>query len=87
MQFQILYKNSVKKELQKITQFYRVAIVRKIELLKNNPRPIGSAKLTGSVDLFRIRHGDYRVIYKIQNNVLTIIIIKVGHRRDIYKNR
>lgn len=85
MQFQLLYKSSVKKELKKITQLDRVAIVQKIELLKNNPRPIGSAKLKGSVDLFRIRYGDYRVIYQIQNNVLIIIIIKVGHRRGIYK--
>jgi mRNA interferase RelE/StbE len=84
--FKLLYKSSVKKELRKLAQADRIAIVQKIELLRSEPRPEGSAKLKGSRDLFRIRHGDYRVIYQIKKDVLVIIIIRVGHRRDIYKN-
>lgn len=86
MSFGLEYKSSVKKELRKLTRVDRVAIIEKIERLKNNPKPEGSAKLKGSQDLFRIRHGDYRVIYQIRKNVLLVIIIRVGHRRDIYKN-
>lgn len=86
MNFRIEYRNSVKKELQKLIHTDRVGIINKIEGLKANPKPEGSAKLKGSRDLFRIRHGDYRVIYQIKKNVLLIIIIRVGHRRDIYKN-
>ena len=86
MNFRIEYRSSVKKELRKLVHIDRVGIIGKIEGLKDNPKPEGSAKLKGSRDLFRIRHGDYRVIYQIKKNVLLIIIIRVGHRRDIYKN-
>ncbi len=86
MGFRLEYKSTVKKELRKLTQTDRLAIVKKIELLKKQPRPEGSAKLKGSRDLFRIRHGDYRVVYQIKKDVLIIIIIRIGHRRDIYKN-
>ncbi len=86
MSFRLEYKSSVKKELRKLTQHDRVTIVQKIELLKEDPTPEGSAKLKGSRDLFRIRHGDYRVIYQLQKDVLVIIIIRIGHRREIYKN-
>jgi len=86
MAFSLRYKSSVKKELRKLTQTDRIALVYKIELLRQEPRPEGSAKLKGSRDLFRIRHGDYRVIYQIRKNVLLIIIIRIGHRREIYKN-
>lgn len=86
MPYKLEYKSSVKKELRKLTKVDRLAIVQKIELLKQEPRPEGSAKLKGSRDLYRIRHGDYRVIYKTHNSVLTIMIIRIGHRREIYKN-
>lgn len=86
MAFRLEYKTSVKKELRRLTLHDRVAIVKKIELLKEVPKPEGSAKLKGSRDLFRIRHGDYRVIYQLQKGVLVIIIIRIGHRREIYKN-
>jgi mRNA interferase RelE/StbE len=85
MPYSLQYKKSVKKELRKLHSADRVIIIQKILLLKDNPRPKGSAKLKGSVDLFRIRHGDYRVVYQILNDVLVIIIIRVGHRREIYK--
>lgn len=86
MSFRLEYRSSVKKELHKLKHADRVVIIEKIERLKINPKPEGSAKLKGSRDLFRIRHGDYRIIYQIKKNVLLLIIIRVGHRRDIYKN-
>jgi mRNA interferase RelE/StbE len=86
MNYVLEYKSSVKKELRKLANHDRTAIVRKIENLKDNPLPEGSAKLKGSINLFRIRHGDNRIIYQLQNKVLLIIIIRIGHRREIYKN-
>lgn len=86
MTFTIKYRSSVKKELRKLSKIDRAAVIDRIEKLKNNPKPVGSAKLKGSTNLYRIRQGDYRVIYKIENDVLVIIIIRIGHRRDIYKN-
>jgi len=86
MTFALEYKSSVKKELRKLSRIDRILIVQKIELLKREPRPEGSAKLKGSRDLFRIRHGDYRVIYRVKKDILIIIIIRIGHRSEIYKN-
>jgi len=86
MTFALEYKSSVKKELRKLSRIDRILIVQKIELLKREPRPEGSAKLKGSRDLFRIRHGDYRVIYRVKKDILIIIIIRIGPRSEIYKN-
>lgn len=84
--FRLEYKSSVKKELRRLAKTDRAAIVHKIELLKYEPHPEGSAILKGSRDLYRIRHGDYRVIYRMQKSVLIITIIRIGHRRAIYEN-
>lgn len=86
MDYDIQYKSSVKKDLKKLNQSDRKSIVNKIEKLKKDPKPQGSAKLKGSADLYRIRQGDYRVIYRLANNVLVVVIIRIGHRSDIYKN-
>jgi mRNA interferase RelE/StbE len=57
----------------------------KIMLLGGNPRPPGSRKLEGSEDLFRIRSGDYRIIYQILDGSLLVVVIRVRHRRDVYR--
>lgn len=85
MNYELVYRNSVKKELRKLQHADRVIIIDKILRLKNEPNPDGSAKLKGSIDLYRIRHGNYRVVYQIKNKILTIVIITVGHRKDIYR--
>ena len=85
MNYELVYRNSVKKELRKLQHADRVIIIDKILRLKKEPNPNGSAKLKGSTDLYRIRHGNYRVVYQIKNKVLTIVIITVGHRKDIYR--
>ncbi len=59
-----------------------VAVMRDLE---KSPRPVGCVKLTGSNDLFRIRAGDYRIIYQIQDQRLVVLIVDVGHRREIYR--
>jgi mRNA interferase RelE/StbE len=57
----------------------------KIDALANNPRPHGVKKLEGSPDLYRARAGDYRIIYQIQDAVLLITVVKVAHRKDVYR--
>ena len=56
-----------------------------IEALAENPRPHGVKKLAGEENLYRIRVGDYRVIYKIQGEILVFLIVKIGHRREVYR--
>ncbi|VEP17086.1 hypothetical protein H1P_5470002 [Hyella patelloides LEGE 07179] len=59
-------------------------IIEIIELLALEPRPVGVVKLSATENLYRVRTGDYRIIYKIQDKFLLIVITKVGHRRDVY---
>lgn len=60
-------------------------IVTKIEKLKKDPLPHGCEKLEGHEDLYRICSGDYRVIYQFAKKRLIILIVKVGHRREVYR--
>jgi len=84
-EYKIFFKKSVEKDFKKIPKKYLLKILEKIEDLKDNPRPDGSEKLTG-YELYRIRQGIYRIVYSIQDNELTIWVVKVGHRKEIYKN-
>ena len=54
--------------------------------LADNPHPHGSIKLQGSHDLYRIRKGDFRIIYKIEDAVLIITVVRIGNRRDVYRD-
>ena len=82
--FEILFKESVWKDLRKTPKTHLKRILSRIEKMKDDPRPIGSEKLTGQ-ELYRVRQGKYRIIYSIQDNELTIWVIKVGHRSSVYR--
>jgi len=56
-----------------------------IRSLQAHPRPAGCKKLAGNADYYRIRVGDYRVLYEIRDRVLLVLVIKVGHRREVYR--
>lgn len=59
-------------------------ILDRIQTLENDPRPPGCEKLTGQ-ERYRLRRGRYRIVYSIQNNELTIWVVKVSHRKDVYR--
>ncbi len=61
--------------------------MRHLRKLDDNPRPHGTEKLTGSEDFYRIREGDYRIIYTIKDKELIILVVKIGHRKDVYRGR
>jgi mRNA interferase RelE/StbE len=82
----VQYKKSVAKDLRKLPDAARKIIVIKIQSLAINPRPAGSTKLRGAVDLYRVRHTDYRIVYQIQEDRLIVMVIKVGHRREVYRD-
>jgi mRNA interferase RelE/StbE len=58
---------------------------RRIDRLADDPRPSGAEKLRGSDDVWRVRVGDYRVLYLIEDERLLILVVKIGHRRDVYR--
>jgi mRNA interferase RelE/StbE len=82
--YEILFKESVWKELKKIPKGDLKKILTRIEGLGTDPRPPGAEKLTAH-ELYRIRQGNYRIVYSIQDKALTIWIIKVGHRKEVYR--
>jgi mRNA interferase RelE/StbE len=82
--YNILIKPSAVKEIENIPQKDRLRIIQKIQGLANNPRPQGCEKLTGE-NRYRIRKGVYRIVYSVADRELHIIVVKVGHRRDVYK--
>lgn len=82
--YEIELSRSALKTLKKMPQNISARIFHKIELLATDPRPAGTKKLVGS-DSYRIRVGDYRVVYNIHDGRLTILIVEVGHRKDIYR--
>ena len=84
--YRLFIKPSASKELARLgTKHDRARIVAAIHRLPDSPRPVGCEKLSGADHLYRIRIGDYRVIYEILDDVLLITAVKAGHRRDIYR--
>lgn len=83
--YQIIYKKSVAKDLRSIPKADLKRIINKIEKLTLEPRGQSSIKLHGNLELYRIRQGDYRIIYQIKDKVVTVVVVKVGHRKDIYE--
>ncbi len=82
--YRLLYKRSVRKDLRKLGKTQLRAVVSRIESLAHEPRPLGYIRLQGGDELYRVRQGDYRIIYCIQDDVLTVLVVKVGHRREVY---
>ena len=82
--YKIFFKRSVEKDLSGIPKKDVRKILNRIKTLENDPRPPGSEKLTGQ-ERYRLRQGRYRIVYSIQDKELTIWVVKVGHRKDIYR--
>ena len=86
MTYHISIERSAQKALARISEPAQTRIIAAIRLLAESPRPPGTKKLTGR-DAWRIRVGDYRVIYEISDRQLVILVVSVGHRRDIYRQQ
>jgi mRNA interferase RelE/StbE len=82
--FEISFRPSVAKDTKGIPAEDLKRILERIDSLADEPRPPGSIKLSGR-DYYRIRQGNYRIIYEIVENRLVIVVIKIGHRRDVYQ--
>ena len=57
----------------------------RIDRLVENPRPVGAIKLAGEEGVYRLRSGDYRILYTLQDNLLLVLVLKIGHRREVYR--
>lgn len=75
------------RELRKLDRVAQRRIQAAIELLADNPRPPGARKLVGGDGEWQVRTGDYRIVYEIRDDVLVVLVLTVGHRREIYVHR
>ena len=82
--YRLVIKPSAGKEIEALPKQDRRRIVAKITSLSRAPRPPGCEKLSGH-DQYRLRQGNYRILYEIQDLDLVIVVVRVGHRRDVYR--
>ena len=84
-EFDIVWKKSAAKELQGLDQTIRGRVMAAIANLENDPFPHGVRKLQGTAHTFRLRVGDYRVVFQVSEPINQITIARVRHRRDVYR--
>lgn len=84
--YKIEISSTAEKSLKKIPKKDLAKIVESIQILAVNPYPEGCRKLSGEECAYRIRQGNYRIIYEVEGEKLIILVLKIGHRKDIYRN-
>jgi mRNA interferase RelE/StbE len=83
--YDLLIKPSAVKEIERIRhKGARQKVITRIEGLAADPRPEGSAKLSGREE-YRVRQGSHRIVYAVDDEARTVLVVKVGHRRDVYR--
>jgi len=85
MRYEIILKPTAEKSLDNIPRPTRRRIVDALEELRKNPRPVDAVKLSGTENLWRIRIGSYRVVYEIHEDCLIVLVLRVAHRKDVYR--
>ena len=83
--YRVEFKRSAEKAYAKLPDDMKRRIASRLHTLEENPRPDGVKKLKGLENLYRVREGNYRVIYTIEDQVLLVLVVAIGDRRDIYR--
>lgn len=86
MSYEVRKTRRVQREIEAIEKRDRLRIEGAIALLAENPRPPKATKLVGQRNRWRVRTGDYRILYEIDDGVLTVLVIWVAHRREVYRD-
>jgi len=85
LKYTVELKKSAAKMLRKLPKSAQERIINRLSEIENSLPPLEETKLKGNNLFHKIRVGDYRIVYEIQNDVLIILVIKIGHRKDVYK--
>jgi mRNA interferase RelE/StbE len=84
--YRVLIKTSAAKEIEAVEpRTIRVRVVSRIQSLAQAPRPVGSQKLAGEAERYRIRQGPYRIVYSVDDERRVVEVVKIGHRREVYR--
>jgi mRNA interferase RelE/StbE len=84
--YELVFRKSVARDLRELPKADVKRILLRIRLLTDDPRPVGCEKLSGQ-ERYRVRQGSYRIVYEIDDKILIVLVVKVGHRRDVYRIR
>lgn len=85
MAYQVLLRPAARRDLAKLPSDIRSRLTEVLFTLENDPRPPGITKLTGSANVWRVRVGDYRVIFEIDDPAQTVLVLRIAHRQDAYR--
>jgi len=85
MAYAILLAPPAERQLKALTASTQKRIVKRLKSLHHDPRPQGVKKLAGEDALYRIREGSYRIIYKVQDKELIVLVVKIGDRKEVYR--
>jgi mRNA interferase RelE/StbE len=84
--YELVFRKSVAKDLRRVPNDDVARILDRIRSLAHDPRPAGCEKLSG-LERYRIRQGVYRIVYEVSDHKLVVLVVKVGHRREVYRAR
>jgi mRNA interferase RelE/StbE len=87
MSYEVQILPKAARQIKALSVEVRQDISLTIQSLANEPRPIGVKKLSGEKDIYRVRVGNYRVLYQIIDKILVVVVVSVGHRREVYRDR
>ncbi|HEX3654187.1 MAG TPA: type II toxin-antitoxin system RelE/ParE family toxin [Pirellulales bacterium] len=86
MRYRVELKASAADALARVPKAHRQRIAKKIDRLADVPRPPGAKKLAGAESLYRIRVGGYRIIYQVNDDILLVLVVRIGGRGDVYRH-
>jgi mRNA interferase RelE/StbE len=84
--YQVLFEDSAQKQLRKLDRTVQSRLLKALSKLTLEPRPAGVKQLKNVEDLYRLRSGDYRVLYRIKDDQLRILVVALAHRREVYQS-
>jgi mRNA interferase RelE/StbE len=85
MAYRVVLRRSAARELGNLTQPIRGRLTRALGVLSNDPRPTGAKLLTGPDRIWRLRVGDYRILYRVDDDIVRVLVIRIRHRSDAYR--
>ncbi len=85
MAYRVVFSRKAKRQFLDLPVIVRKRLAPRIDALAGNPRPRGVKRLSGTEDFYRIRVGDYRILYAIEHRELVVLVVKLGHRKDVYR--
>lgn len=87
MAYAVVLKPAAVRALRKLPEDVRRRVAAHLDALAGDPRPPGVEALQGASDLYRVRVGDYRIVYQLEHKALVVLVVRIGHRREIYRRK